>query len=318
MRCICNLFYHRRLPVDFLDKKHWVSASNPSICYDKELDSFYINIRNTNYTLKKRKKDNANIYKPVGEGIWEGKGPFRGEPVYKTRNFIGVCKDPMTDDINWNQVTEEPRKQLCPWIGLEDCRISRWNGKTYLSGCRRDWNTGRIGRIELQELNKNFHEVRSMRFNGPNNDNSSCEKNHMPIDNDPFTFVVCTYPTIVCKQTLDTPYPKAIKGNTRLCSCACVGTIKGSSQVIPYNDKYIAIVHTYFGESGCFDYQHYVAVWDKDFKLIHQSEPFRFEGAPIEFCCGMAIKEEYAYITYSIMDGDASVVRISVDDLLAL
>lgn len=308
MRCICNLFYHRRIPVDFTDK-YFVSASNPSIFYDEKSNLFYINVRNTNYKLKKNHK-----------GATECTPVKASKGVFQTRNFVTVCCNPMEDNLQWYLVKEQKRQFYSDKQGLEDARLVKWRGKFYLSGTLRDWNTAGMGRICLMELNNRWEEVNHFILEGTCNDCNFCEKNHMCVVDKPFTYVASTDPTVVYKADLSSLRLNFIKGTSGMCiGTTMVGSYRGSSQVVPCRDGYVAIVHhSEKDENTQHHYWHHVVQFDKDFKVIKISEPFKFEGGIIEFCTGLVIKDDFAYITYSVMDNDASIVRVPVDDLLWL
>ncbi len=50
-------------------------------------------------------------------------------------------------------------------------------------------------------------------------------------------------------------------------------------------------------------------VWDKNFDLIKISKQFNFMGAHIEFCAGMAIKDDSMLITFGFQDNAAYIVK---------
>ncbi len=77
-----------------------------------------------------------------------------------------------------------PDKELWEFVGLEDARIVRWNGKLYICGVRRDLDTIGTGRMELSEIEiteSGVKELKQYRIPAPNGDSSYCEKNWMPI-----------------------------------------------------------------------------------------------------------------------------------------
>ena len=305
-QCLCNLYYHRRLPVDFIDKYH-ISASNPSIFYDEKADLFYLNVRNTNYKLKKNSK-----------GATECTPVKAAKGVFDTLNYVTVCHTPMEDSLQWYLVKERKRPYYNDKHGLEDARLVKWRGKFYLSGTLRDYNTGGMGRITLFELDNRWEEVNHFILEGTRNDCSYCEKNHMCVIDKPFTYVASTDPTVVYKADLSSLRLNFIKGTSGMCiGTQMLGSYRGSSQAVPYKDGYLAVVHhSEKDEKGQYHYYHHFAIWDKDFNLKRISQPYKFEGGIIEFCCGLAIKDEYAYITYSVMDAGASIVKIPLEDIL--
>lgn len=309
MQILGNLFYHRRLPVDFLDK-YYCSAANPSILYDPTSDLFYINVRNTNYKLKKNRK---GAYGCPLMDMKKGKS-------FETRNFITVCRNPMEDTLQWYLIKEQKRQFYCNKHGFEDARLVKWKNNIYLSATLCDYNTGGMGRIALVKLDNRYNEVDHYLLEGTCNDCTRVEKNYQPIIDKPFTFIVSNDPVVVSRYSIFDLKPTYLKGKSGMCiGTAMLGAYRGSSQVVPYKEGYISIVHhsEKDGKSQ-HHYFHHVVQYDKDFNIIRISKPYKFEGQPVEFCCGMTIKDDFAYITYSVMDKDASVMRIPVEDLLVL
>ena len=85
--------------------------------------------------------------------------------------------------------TYEP---MWDFVGLEDARLFRWNDKLYMSGVRRDTTTNGQGRMELSELEVGVDyvkEISRVRIEAPNNPDSYCEKNWMPITDLPNHYV---------------------------------------------------------------------------------------------------------------------------------
>lgn len=291
------------------------NCSNPSILYDNGL--FYINLRATNYTLVGKPTKCVPRYTVGGS--------------FHTQNIIGTTTDPMVSPVNWKPVVEsKTHKVYSDKIGLEDCRLVKWKGQMYLSGTRRDFNDGGMGRIMLSSINEDtrdncWYESGYNILQGTRNDNNYCEKNHQPILDKPLCYVASTTPVFVYRANLNTNRIEPIKGNTMMAGCEAVGCIRGSSQIIPYNGMYYSIVHnSKVDNTKQHHYFHYLATFDKDFKLVHISEPFKFEGEIIEFCCGMCIvpgEEEYLtnmYISYSLMDSKPSIMEIPLPMILNL
>lgn len=292
----------------------YCNTSNPSILYDRGL--FYINLRATNYFL---------------EGSPTKCTPYNADnkdQTFHTQNWIGVTKKPMDGDIDWLPVVELPRKYHSDKIGLEDARLVKWNKQFYLSGTRRDFNDGCMGRIVLTAIDKdpNGKCWKEKSFNilqGTCNDINFCEKNHQPVLDKPLCWCASTEPTFVYKANLDTNNISAVKGKTMLAGCQMMGCLRGSSQLVPYRNFYFALVHhSEIDNKGQHHYYHHLAIYDSTFCLIKVSDPFKIEGAIIEFSCGMCIVpgqnewEDVAYITYSVMDSLPSIMVIPVPMLL--
>lgn len=200
------------------------------------------------------------------------------------------------------------------FVGLEDVRLVNWGGKLYGSGVRRDTTQNGVGRMELSTLELHdgvVKEVDRFRIPAPGLDSSYCEKNWMPILDKPYHYVKWCDPTEIVK----------VDPEKKTCETVFLGTpsnipydLRGGSQVIPYKDKYIALIHTvnlFKSEAGRKNaiYRHAFVVWDKDFNFIKVSKGFHFMGADIEFCAGMAQKDDKMLITFGFQDNAAYIIE---------
>lgn len=207
------------------------------------------------------------------------------------------------------------KKPLWEFVGLEDARLVLWAGRLYLAGVRRDTTTTGEGRMELSEIDittDTVNEIHRLRIPAPGKNDSLCEKNWMPILDQPFHFVKWTNPTEIVKVD-------PLQGT---CETTFLGEkipmdmdLRGSSQAIPWKGGHMAIVHTtnlFNSEAGRKDgtYRHRFAVWDKDWNLIKTTEPFTFLNAEIEFCCGMAEYQDSLLITFGFQDNGAFIVKV--------
>ena len=189
---------------------------------------------------------------------------------------------------------------------------------------RRDTTTNGQGRMELSEIKLDkdtwtAKEVYRRRLPAPGDDSSYCEKNWMPILDLAFMLVKWTSPTELVDVRLDVASSGPLEGK------AAPTDLRGGSQVMPYGNCYIAIVHEvdlykdYMGRKDGV-YRHRLVVWDKDFKLIGISPtPFSFLGAKIEFCAGMAQLNDKVLITFGYQDNAAYVLSVPnkvIDDMI--
>lgn len=298
-----TLVAHYTGPIEMLQFPY-CNLCNPSILYHDGL--YYINLRATNYTL---------------EGTPTHCEPHPG-PEYYTQNWIGTTKDPLVEPTDWKPVHRSNRKLYGSKFGLEDARLVFWKGRFYLSGTMYDFNDGGVGRICLSEIVEDkdcWYELNYHILQGTCNDCNYIEKNWMPVLDRPLRYIASTDPTYVLRANLNDNRITDVKGKNGLASCALHGCIRGSSQVVPYRGHYFAIVHFSTRDKGNqLHYFHRLAMWDIHFNLEKLTEPFKFEGDFVEFCCGMCIQDDYCYITYSAMDSNPSVVMIPIGTLINL
>lgn len=200
------------------------------------------------------------------------------------------------------------------FVGLEDARIFRWNDKLYTSGVRRDLDKIGTGRMELCEIvvnDDNVTEVSRVRIQPPNDPNSYCEKNWMPVVDKPNTYVKWSNPTEVVEINPETGESKTIflgQWNN------IPRDLRGGSQVIPWKDYYLAITHEvdlFNSEVGRKDavYYHRVILWDKNWNMIKWSDEFSLMSGHVEFCIGLAHQENHFLMTFGFQDNAAYLLK---------
>jgi len=297
------------------------SLTNPSILNTN--GKLLVNLRNVNYVL-------YHAEHGVNEHVW---GPLcylhtEQHQVLATHNIM--CELDSDFNIVSDGIVDTKTldvKPLWEFIGLEDSRLVNWDNKLFLSGVRRDTATNGQGRMELSEIiyeNNVWKEISRQRLPAPGPDSSYCEKNWMPVVDQPYTYVKWTNPTEVAlynptdKTTVTKTLTQYQQLNTR--------DLRGGSQVIPYGDYYLAITHEvdlYKSEAGRKNatYRHRFALWDKSFNLLRVSPLFDFMGGKIEFACGMAEYNEKIVITFGFQDNASYLLccnRSTINNLLKI
>ena len=289
------------------------AITNPSIYNDN--GKILVNLRNINYTLYHSEKRKF-------EHHW---GPLvyihpENDIRLRTNNVMGEIDENM--QLKWYEridTSKFPDKELWDFVGLEDCRIVRWDGKLYVSGVRRDLDTKGTGRMELSEIEiteDGVKEVAQYRIPTPGHigdEGSYCEKNWMPIIDMPFHYVKWTNGTEVVKYDMKTNRTEQVT----LKQWKDFGTIdlRGGSQVIPYdhNHRFCLNHETYLTKSdaGRKDgiYRHRFIVWDDDWNIIKVSRQFAFLNANIEFAVGMCEYRDDYLITFGFQDNAAYLLR---------
>lgn len=285
------------------------SLTNPSVYNDN--GKILVNLRNINYTLYHAEK---NKY----ENQW---GPLvyihpENDMHLRTWNFMCELDENMRIQKYFKiDTTDFPDKELWEFVGLEDCRVVRWNEKLYVSGVRRDLDSIGTGRMELSEIqltNNQAKEISQFRIPTPVDKNSYCEKNWMPITDLPYHYVKWTNGTEVVKvNPEDQTCEQICLRNWKDFGCA---DLRGGSQVIPFGDYRICIVHETFlynSEAGRKDgtYRHRFVIWDKNWNIVKISPQFSFMEGKIEFCCGLTHYQDDFLITFGFQDNAAYLLR---------
>ena len=286
------------------------SHTNPSVYNDN--GTIIVNLRNINYTLYHAEK---NKY----ENHW---GPLvyihpENDMHLRTWNYLCEMDENMKiKSYSKIDTTDFPDQELWEFVGLEDCRIVKWDNNLYVSGVRRDIDTIGTGRMELSQIeltDTHAKEISQFRIPTPVDKDSYCEKNWMPITDMPFHYVKWTNGTEVVR----------VNPETKTCERVCLknwkdfgcGDLRGGSQVIPFGDYRMCIVHETFlynSEAGKKDgtYRHRFVVWDEDWNIVKISSQFSFMGAKIEFCCGITPYQDDYLMTFGYQDNAAYLLRV--------
>lgn len=294
------------------EKTNGTGIFNPSVYYDQDADKLFVNIRHCQVTLYHAEEGKFESY-------W---GPLHyGHPendiTLTTTNYFGEL-NPVTFDYNYISKIDTSLLDVTPiwnFVGLEDCRVVKWNNKVYVSGVRRDTTTNGEGRIELSELlieGSNVKEVARNRLQPPN-EASYCEKNWMPVVDQPFKYVKWCNPTEVVEADLATnKATQTFLGN----SFWYPRDFRGGSQVIPLNENYrFCCVHTvnlFKSEQGRKNavYRHCFIVWDNNWNVVKHTAEFTFLDAKIEFCAGMTKYKDKFILTFGLQDNSSFLVAI--------
>ena len=274
---------------------------NPSIFWDG--DNLLTNLRNVQYSL---------YHSEFGQNFQNHWGCLaylnpEDDITLRTKNYLSKNNEPFKL-VDTSKLDVKP---IWEFIGLEDARVVVWEGKTYLIGVRRDTTTNGVGRMEFSEI-VDGKEVNRYRIEPPNG-YTYCEKNWMPILDMPFHFVKWSNPTEVVKVNLETLSSETIVLKEQ--PFKPKRDLRGGSQVISHKGFYICVTHevdlwkNQKGNKDCH-YYHRVLVWDKDWNLIKVTPEFKFMDAKIEFCCGLAFKDNKFLISFGFQDTSAFVLEM--------
>lgn len=286
---------------------------NPSVYYDESTQTLLMNLRHCQYTL-------YHSEKCMYEHEW---GPLvylnpENDISLTTTNYLcAIDKNMKVSSFSKIDTSALDVKPIWEFVGLEDCRLVRWDNKLYVSGVRRDTTPNGQGRMELSEVDINGgkpKEISRFRIPAPGKDDSYCEKNWMPITDMPYHYVKWCNPTQVVR----------VDPETKTCVTAHLDESKyivkpydyrGGSQVIPFGDYRIAITHVvrlFKSEAGRKNatYRHCFIVWDKNWNVVRYTEPFDFMGAEVEFAAGMTEYEGDFLISFGYQDNAAYLLRI--------
>lgn len=228
---------------------------------------------------------------------------------------------------------------LCEWSGLEDARLVKWNDKVYLCGNDRDnknnslfedyediyvkkFGKRTIVLSEVQIINGKPYEVSKHYMPCPEGDDTYCEKNWMPILDMPYHFIRWTNPTQIVKYDIEKNVTTVVCNKEHNIE---LKNLRGSSQVIPWNNGYVAIVHTtYFKESlegidVAYKYGHRFIFWDKNWNLTNFSDEFVFFDNGMEYSGGLVYNNNEFLISVAIHESENYIIKfpsLIIEDML--
>ncbi len=270
------------------------TAMNPSIV---EGDPPLCNIRCVNYTINER-----------GQYMIGDKG-CQDAPI-DTRNFIlRMDGSGLAKEVIW---IRSPAK--FPLVtGLEDIRLYRHgNNSLYFSATVREISEGgycQIVRGRLIESDDTYFvsDFKVLSEEG------AYEKNWMPKPEAGKNDFIYRLDTIV-HTDLDRADPGRVATVNPI--ELYVNDISGSSQLVPYHDGWIAVVHeATLGPDSKRTYWHRFALFDHDGALYKLSRPFVFQDRQIEFCTGMVVNGDNLLITFGVRDAEAWIAEVPIEEV---
>lgn len=301
--CLTGGSHIKYIPTD-IHTSNWPGWCNPSIIWDDANQEFKLNLRNVNHLMSNSPNiwalEHRLLYSVVKE---DGRN-------LKTRNWIGTCKDPFNEDFELKLIKTNEYTPQWEFQGHEDGRLVLWNDILYSTGVRRDDNTTGRGRMELMRLERNgdgWSQARTIKISGPKQDSTYCEKNWMPIKDIPFHWMRIGNPTTICKANESGDIEDVIIKPHHKCILDQWDMVRGSSQVIPWKDGHIALVHMCemwwtANDRKVAKYIHAFIEWDKDWNIKRITPTFSFADFDIEFSCGLEWKDGIFYIPFAIHD----------------
>jgi hypothetical protein len=306
------------LPKEKFYRDLTISLTNPSIFNDN--GKLIMNIRTTNYILYHAEtKLFQHQWGPLSYVHPEHDMHLRTENYFCELNSdtLGI------DRFCWIDTRTLDKEPLWDFVGLEDVRLVRWDGKMFATGVRRDTTTNGVGRMELCEIEVGQNSVKELsrfRIPPPNDGDPYCEKNWMPFVDLPYHYIKWSNPTEVV--TVD-PQTKTSKTISLTDYMPFDRDFRGGSQVISFDDGYLALTHEVWlfnNNIGRKDgrYYHRFLFWDKNFRLKKMSDDFTLLGANIEFSAGMCKHANDLLISFGFQDNAAYIIKINQDTVRGL
>lgn len=255
-------------------------------------DGYIMTLRTVNYVTMPN--GSHDFVPPVGQAI-------------STRNWLLTLDAKLQIQDGWeiSLPNDWPEVRYTLVRGLEDLRLTYYNGRPVVTGNAREINPEGW----CQQIRAEVHGTRMAEWKII----SKCpperhEKNWMPIANDRDTYVYLCDPFTIAwpGKSLTVEGPRKIHAER----------FRGSSQVICWGDTWLCIIHEVEWRDGLSHYRSRWVEFDSDLKAIRRvSQPFYFHHHGIEIATGLAKGplSEQLVISFSWMDREAWLATI--DDI---
>jgi glycosyltransferase involved in cell wall biosynthesis len=239
------------------------------------------------------------LVRTVNYKVADGQYPtVDGSNIIRTRNYV------LEFDEAWRRkgdavfVVDKSglKRTAFPVEGFEDCRLYSTPEGLRASATVRDLNDGRCEQAILS-LDDTFSVTSVDVVRDYEGDKT--QKNWMPILSRPGSFLYYCDPTIVIERK-----DGRTVESSRAIPIAGLVEMRGGSQVIPFKDGWLCIVHeVVFAPSRI--YLHRFARLNKNFEIEGVTPPFFFLQKGIEFACGLAQDGDRLVVSFGVQDASA-------------
>ncbi|HEY1778192.1 MAG TPA: glycosyltransferase [Solirubrobacteraceae bacterium] len=266
---------------------------NPSIASDG--DGFRMIVRTANYE--------------IGGDIFDEDG------VLRTINYlIELDSDlavrtmaPLVDR------TEQPKRYPTRVEGYEDCRLFQCDNTWYATATVCDLNPDERREVALLRL-EGAEIVEVTALAGPHGERH--EKNWMPLSlaGVPHVLYSCA-PTALLRCD---PHSGGTEMIARHDAPAEAHHLRGGSQGVPYDGGHLFVVHEVDRSGPAARYLHRLLALGPDHSIMAMSRPFSFIADRVEFCAGMALRDETLVLSFGVSDVAAGLAIVPLAQALAL
>lgn len=190
--------------------------------------------------------------------------------------------------------------------GMEDARLTVWDGDLYSYGTRPDLFYDRY----VMCLYKGGERLI---IDSPLG--CKVEKNWMALPNVPYRFIYGFRDRCVMVVDVSGNGSSKLQYIKQNNIKETLTGVRGSTPLVEYGDGYLAVVHKTFVTGGNHYYRHAFIRFDKNLIIQRFSPWFFFHNPLCEFCIGLLVVEGGVKLTYSQLDAFPSEMVIS-DDVL--
>jgi predicted GH43/DUF377 family glycosyl hydrolase len=266
-----------------IDLEYPYKCMNPSII--KLENEYLMNLRVVNYTHSK--------------GIYSSP-----DGIIRTRNFLLK----LDDDLNIKESNEIipptfPRK--CNIVGLEDCRIFKYNNLIYFTCSTFENHYLNSAQVSLGIIdNDKIVKLNHLKTNFT----KTCEKNWLPfVRNDKIEIIYSSEPFTILN------YDLSIKSSKN----SLIKTpFRGSATPIEFDNGYLYITHDVYNNVDSERAYVHRLVWFVDDEIKKISHQFYFEKYQIEYCSGLCHGfSNDVLMTIGVNDERAYVYEVDINEM---
>lgn len=273
----------------------FVPTSTALIKYNSEI---LANVRYVNYRIQRD-----------GSYLMSKNNILSREEKVRTKNAIIKLNDKMEPISNLTFMYENIDSKLgkeTNILGLEDIRLfTNIDNKLKCIATSREFSINYTNSMVICDYNLETNTIENGNIIESLNPND-CEKNWIPIGKKiiykwhPLQLGEIINNKLIIDTTKETP--KIFKH------------LRGSSNIVEYNDEYWCIVHG-VKYSTPRKYYHMIVILDKEYNLKKYSVPFYFETYMIEYCLGILIENNNLYMSVSRNDSNPIIVKVYTKNL---
>lgn len=280
-----------------LDDGWW--AMNPTIAPDG--DGFRLIVRAINW---KNEGGHYTVNDPDG--------------VFRTRNHL-ITTDADLEITSVTEITptipDGPKVFSSHVVGVEDLRLIEFDGSWLGTGSVRDRSEDRTTQMALVSFDE-AHIDRMITLGSPRP--GMHEKNWMPFVHDgALHFVYTCSPTVVFRCDPETGSMVTISSQPGPHDGGAM-RLRGGSQGVEVDDGWLFVVHELSPHDGSMAYVHRFIHLDRSFVIDAMSPTFFFEQWTIEFCAGLARRDDELVVTYGRRDSSARIATLSLADAVSM
>jgi glycosyltransferase involved in cell wall biosynthesis len=292
-------FTAHRVEFDAPDGYH---ATNPSIA--RAGDRLVLVQRTVNYVIDPTTSDDPkNPYVTPG-----------GVP-YHTRNFLLDLDADLTPTTRTEiePPIDFPNPKSRSALGFEDLRPFAWKGQLWgIAAVRELTADARYQQVLARIDEQPDGACRLADWQALKPGREGHEKNWMPfVEGETLRFVYGVDPTRIVDEAGNPLGETTPPADVRL--------FRGGSQLVRFDDGWLALTHEARLRDGRRHYRHRFFWFDRDLRLRKLTRPFYFQNRGIEFAAGLAAHPDgkRLVITYGVDDAESWIATVETGDVRA-